>query len=90
MGGKGGNPIGGPGIAPGGRFAGIGVKPGGGGRITVKPGGGGGTSGLTDSIVCSIGRGGARGGILRDIGGRGGSVCSGGGGPSHESNETVK
>ena len=83
MGGNGGNPIGGPGIAPGGKPAGIGAKPKGGGRTTAKPGGGGGTSALTDSTECSIGRGGAHGEMLVDMGGGGGSVCSGGGGPSH-------
>lgn len=75
MGGNGGKPIGGPGIAPGGRFAGIGAgiaKPGGGGGI--KPGGGSGTGGLMGATGCSIGRGGTPGWTLRGTNGGGGSV----------------
>ena len=85
LGGNGGKPIGGPGIAPGGRPAGIGAgiaKPRGGAGITAKPGGGGGGGRPTDSTRCSIGRGGTPGGIR--MCGRGDSVCSGGGGPSRE------
>lgn len=87
MGGNGGKPIGGPGIAPGGRFAGIGAgiaKPRGSAGITANPGGGGGAGRPTGSTKGPIGRGGTPGGILIDICGRGGSVCSDGGGPSRE------
>ena len=89
MGGNGGKPIGGPGIAPDGRFAAAIAKPRGGGGIVAKPGGGGGNGRPTDCTRCSIGRGGTPGRILINMGGGGGSVCSGGG-PSRKINENME